>query len=140
MPEIRLQLEIVRKDADARRVFGWFSIAKTKEGKALVDRQGDVVGIEDLEDAAAEFVQEWRQGGFGHEGGAPNELIASIVLSRQLQDAMGIPAGVLPEGWFGGFEVSQAAFDRIAKGEFLMFSIEGEAATEEVEIDGVTQP
>lgn len=137
MAEVRLQFEVVRKDAQQRRVFGWFNVAKDKDGRVLIDHHGDVIDIADLENAAAGFLKEYRQGGEDHEGGAPHKLIASVVFTRELQDAMGIPPGLLPEGWFGGFEINDAAFDRLAKGELLMFSIEGEAETETVEVDGV---
>ncbi len=140
MAEVKLEFEVVRKDAQSRRVYGWFSVAKTKEGKTLIDRQGDAIEVPDLEDAASEFLKEYRQGGENHEGGAPNKLIASIVLTKELQDAMGIPAGTLPEGWFGGFEIGDDAFAKIANGELLMFSIEGECVPEEVDVDGVKQP
>ena len=140
MAEVKqLQLSVVRKDEKTRRVFGWFSIAKTKDDKPLIDRHGDVIAVEDLEKAADEFVRSWRQGGEDHRGPAPNDLIASIVLTRELQDAIGVPPGVLPQGWLGGFRVSEEAFQRIAKGDLLMFSIEGEAETEQVEVDGVTE-
>jgi hypothetical protein len=134
---INLQFDVVRKDAENRRVYGWFSVAKNKEGRILIDRHGDVIDIADLEVAAAEFLKEYRAGGQRHSGGAPNKLIASIVFTEELQKAMGVPPGVLPQGWFGGFEVSEKTFGSVAKGELLMFSIEGEAETESVEVDGV---
>lgn len=134
MAEVKFEFEVVRKDEAQRRVYGWFSVANGKDGKPLVDRQGDVIDVADLETAAAEFVREYRQGGEEHEGGAPNKLIASVVLTREIQNALGLPAGLLPEGWFGGFEISEPVFARLAKGELLMFSIEGEAQTEEVEV------
>jgi hypothetical protein len=134
MAEVKLQFDVIRKDADSHRVYGWFSIAKDKDGQTLVDRHGDVIEVSDLEDAAAEFVREYRQGGEEHQGGASNKLIASIVLSREVQDAIGVPPGLLPEGWLGGFQVTESVFARLAKGELLMFSIEGEAETVEVEV------
>jgi hypothetical protein len=134
MANISYQFEVLRKDAESRSVFGWFSVAKDKDGKTLVDRHGDVIEVADLEKAAADFVREYRQGGEGHAGGAPNKLIASIVFSRDIQKALGIPDGLLPEGWFGGFEINEQSFAKLAKGQLLMFSIEGEAETEMVEV------
>lgn len=134
MAKIEYQFEVLRKDESQRRVYGWFSIARDKDGKVLVDRHGDVIDVPDLENAAAGFLKEYRQGGEGHSGGAPHKLIASIVLTRELQESLGIPAGVLPEGWLGGFEIDEQAFGRLAKGQLLMFSIEGEAETEMVEV------
>ena len=138
MADIKLQFEVLRKDASSRCVYGWFSVAKDAQGRTLIDRQGDVIDVSDLEEAAALFLKEYRQGGENHEGGAPNKLIASIVFTRELQKALGIPDGTLPEGWFGGFEIADEVFSKIADGELLMFSIEGECVPEEVEVaDGV---
>lgn len=134
MADVKLSFQVVRKDANQRRVYGWFSVAKDKSGNTLIDRHGDMIEVADLEDAAADFIKEYRQGGQEHQGGAPNKLIASMVFSREVQDAMGIPAGILPEGWFGGFEISDEVFAKLAKGELLMFSIEGEAETETLEV------
>jgi hypothetical protein len=134
MAEVNLTFEVIRKDEAARRVFGWFSVAADKDGKTLVDRQGDVIDIADLEEAASTFLKEYRQGGQQHEGGAPNRLIASLVFTPEVQQALGIPPGVLPQGWFGAFEIGDDVFGKLAKGELLMFSIEGEAETEEVEV------
>ena len=134
MANVKLQFEVLRKDADQRRVYGWFSVAKDKDGKTLVDRQGDVIEIADLEDAASDFIKEYRQGGLDHTGGAPNRLIASLVFTPEVQAALGIPPGVLPQGWFGAFEINENIFAKLAKGELLMFSIEGEAETEDIEV------
>jgi hypothetical protein len=134
MANISHQFEVIRKDAESRRVYGWFSIAKDKDGNVLVDRHGDVIDPSELETAAADFLKEFRQGGINHAGAAPHDLIASVVLTKELQTALGIPPGILPEGWFGGFEISESAFGKIANGDLLMFSIEGEAETEMVEV------
>jgi hypothetical protein len=86
MPQVVLEFEfeVIRKDAAQRRVYGWFSVAKTKEGKILIDRHGDVIDVADLEIASAEFLKEYRQGGEQHDGGAPNKLVASLVFTREL--------------------------------------------------------
>lgn len=132
---VKLQFTAISKDDARRRVYGWFSVARDKDGVLLVDRHNDVIEVGDLEAAAAEFVKEYRAGGEQHSGGAPNKLIASVVMSREIQDAMGIPKGLVPEGWFGGFEISEDAYRKIAKGELPMFSIEGEAETEQTEVE-----
>ena len=69
MAEIRYDFEVLRKDEASHRVYGWFSVARDKAGKVLIDKHGDIIEVSDLEDAAAQFVQEYRQGGEEHQGG-----------------------------------------------------------------------
>jgi hypothetical protein len=118
---------VIGKDADKNYVYGWASIAMTSDGRPVIDLQGDVIDVYDLEDTAAEFVKQYRQGGEMHEGSAPSELIASTVFTPELMEAIGITPGKLPYGWLLGFEVPPSTFAKVKKGSLLMFSIEGEA-------------
>lgn len=67
-----------------------------------------------------------------HAGAAQSELIASIVLTSEVQKALGIPDATVPQAWFVGFEVPPETFAKVKEGSRLMFSIEGEAAREEI--------
>jgi len=130
-----LEFRIVAKNAEQRRVFGWFSVTKDREGRQIVDLQKDVIFDDDLEEAAYDFVKQFRAGGEMHEGRAPNELIASLVFTDEIKKALEIPPGTMPNGWFGGFEVPAPTFQKVKEGNRLMFSIEGEADREEVEVE-----
>ena len=47
--------------------------------------------------------------------------------------AMGIPAGLLPVGWWIGFQVlEKGVWEKVKDGTYQMFSIEGEAERVEV--------
>ena len=49
-------------------------------------------------------------------------------------EAMGIPEGTLPTGWWIGFQVTDAdVWEKVKDGTYSMFSIEGEAKRVEVE-------
>lgn len=124
---------VVKRAGEPHRVYGWASLATTKAGKPVVDLQGDVIDISDLETAAAEFVKEYRQGGEMHRGAAPNRLMASVVFTPEVLAALEIPDGLLPQGWLVGFEVDEEQFSKVAAGERLMFSIEGTADVEEID-------
>ncbi len=128
-----IQFEVVRKDAEAHRVYGWANVVE-KDGEGVIDRHGDVITAEDLENAAADFVKHYRQGGEDHAGLAKNVLVSSIVMTHDVQKALGLEDSPLPVGWFVGFELSAESYKAVAKGSKLMFSIEGEAETEEVEV------
>ena len=52
------------------------------------------------------------------------EVVESVVLSKDLQQALGINLGI--EGWFVGVHVQDAdTWARVQKGELTMFSIGG---------------
>ncbi len=120
----------ILKNKDKRLVFGWASVALTQDGAPLYDGENDTIAPEDLEDAAYEYVLNFRSGGEEH---APNlrqqaRLVESCVLTEEKQRAMGIPAGILPVGWWIGFYVDdEQAWQKIKNGTYRMFSIEGTA-------------
>jgi hypothetical protein len=132
---VDVNFKVVSKDEARRWVFGWASVAKTTDGKTVIDKHGDAILIEDLEVAAAEFVKFWRRGGEMHEGPAPSELIACLVFTPEIQKALGLPDGTVPQGMFVGFEVPAESFEKVTSGSMLMFSIEGVAEPEKIEID-----
>jgi len=50
---------IAKLDEDKRQVFGWASVV-TKNGQPVVDRQGDVITVETLEEAAYSYILDSR--------------------------------------------------------------------------------
>ena len=88
---------------------------------------------EELEEAAYEYVRLYRDGGEMHERGGVAVLVESVVFTEEKIAAMGIPAGILPVGWWIGFKVlDKAVWEKIKDGTYPMFSIEGEAERIEV--------
>ena len=53
------------------------------------------------------------------------ELVECVVFTKEKMQAMGIPEGVVPEGVWLGFKVSDEAFAKVKSGDYEMFSIEG---------------
>jgi len=130
--DVKLGLEIIVKAAERRFVFGWASVSQDRDGHPVVDLGGDLIPAAELEKAAYRFTKEAGVGGELHQGDAPHRLIASVVFTEEIQKALKIPGGTLPVGWFVGFEVSPAAFERVQKGARLQFSIQGVARREQV--------
>lgn len=109
-------------------VCGWANVAKNVDGKAPLDWQGDVIDPSDLEDAAIQFMKDYRESGELHEGDAIGIVVESIVMTKDKQAAMGIPEGVVPEGWFITVQLqSDEAIEKVKSGEYKMFSIQGTA-------------
>ena len=129
-------IPIAKAEDTKRRVFGWGSVVVTKEGETLVDLQGDVIDITDLEEAMYGYVAESRMLTFDHAGAPRGTLIESMVFTPDKISALGIPEGALPLGAWLGFEIAtDADYQLVKERGLLMFSIEGRAVPEEVMIE-----
>ena len=121
---------IFKTDDDKRLVFGWASISITVDGEQLEDRQKDIIDPEDLEEAAYEYVLNFRDTGEEHVSTMrkKGKLVESCVFTAEKQKAIGIPEGIIPIGWWIGFKIEDdAAWEKVKNGTYRMFSIEGKA-------------
>ena len=133
MNEIKRSFKIFKSDNDRRLAFGWANVSIKASGEKIVDWQEDIIEPKELERAAYNFVELYREGGEMHERGGAAVLIESIVFTEEKQKAMGIPAGTLPVGWWIGFKVlDEDVWEKVKDGTYSMFSIEGEAERIEV--------
>lgn len=127
---VEKDFSIFKTDEDKRLVFGWASIALTVDGEQLEDRQQDMIDPDDLEEAAYEYVLNFRDTGEEHikTMRKKGKLVESCVLTAEKQKAMGIPEGTVPVGWWVGFKIHDDDAWRLVKsGHYKMFSIEGKA-------------
>ena len=127
---------IVKTDDDKRLVFGWASVSITVEGEQVEDHQKDLIDPEDLEEAAYEYVLNFRDTGEEHIPTLrkKGKLVESCVFTAEKQKAMGIPEGIVPIGWWIGFKIEDDdAWEKVKNGTYKMFSIEGKASREPVE-------
>ena len=134
--ERQKEFRIYKADEDQRLVFGWASVAITVDGTVLEDRQHDTIDPEDLEEAAYEYVLNFRDTGEEHLPGyrKKGRLVESCVFTPEKQRAMGLPEGALPVAWWIGFKIDdEDTWQRIKDGTYKMFSIEGRAQREPIE-------
>ena len=109
-------------------VFGWSSVAVTKDGQTVEDSHGDLIDPQDLEDAAYGFVLKFRDMNERHMDGVTGQLVESFVVTPEKLEKMGLAPDALPAGWWTGFYVADpSVFEKIISGEYAMFSIEGSA-------------
>lgn len=128
------RFKIMKSDDEKMLAFGWASVSMRVDGEVIEDWQRDIVEPEELENAAYEFVLLYREGGEMHERGGAAVLIESVVFTEEKMQAMGIPAGTLPVGWWIGFKVlDEDVWEKVKDGTYPMFSIEGEAERVKVE-------
>ena len=122
------RFEIAKTKDDKQLVFGWANVALDADGNYPLDWDGDATGPEELEKAAYTFVLRYRETGTDHEGEAVGKLVESVIFTKEKQEAMGIPEGVLPIGWWVGFYIEdKEVFEKVKKGEYQMFSVQGKA-------------
>jgi hypothetical protein len=125
--------EFSKFDEDKRLVFGWASVVEMN-GMPVVDRQGDYIHPDDLENASYEYVIKSRVGGDMHtrNGAVPfkvSDLVESMVFTPEKVSKMGLPpyiAEKIPTGWWVGFKVhSDKHWDMVKKQARTGFSIHG---------------
>ena len=122
------RFKIQKADDDKRLAFGWASASATINGETVEDFVGDIIDVEELEQAAYNFVELYREGGEMHERGGCAVLVESVIFTPEKIAAMGIPEGTVPTGWWIGFKVTDDdVWAKVKDGTYPMFSIEGEA-------------
>lgn len=128
------KFQIMKSDEEKMLAFGWASVSMRVNGELITDWQGDMIEPKELEDAAYEYVRLYREGGEMHERGGVAVLIESAVFTEEKMQAMGIPTGTLPVGWWIGFKVlDPEVWKKVKDGTYQMFSIEGEAERVDIE-------
>ena len=77
-PVKKRMFKITKRDDEQMLAFGWANVSIRSDGELIEDWQEDIVEPEDLEQAAYEFVQLYREGGEMHE----RERITRAILKR----------------------------------------------------------
>lgn len=130
--------EISKMDTEKRQVFGWASIVEI-DGRPVVDLQGDIMTVEEIEKAAYDYVRKSRVGGNQHErdGDRPrhvSDLVESFLVTPEKKAQMGLPDSV-PTGWWVGFQINdEGTWEQVKKGERTGFSIHGSGSRKSVEM------
>ena len=131
---------IAKADEDRQMIFGWASVASLEDGNSIIDSDKDIIEIEELETAVYEYVLYFRDGGEMHKRRGIGLLVESVVFTPDKQEAMGIPAGTIPSGWWIGLKITDnAVWEKVKDGTYNMFSIEGDAVRIPVDDDGETE-
>jgi len=126
---IKGSFAIKKSDDDKMQAFGWASVSVEEDGSQVDDYQDDMIDPEDLENAAYNFVMFFRDAGEMHVRNGVGTLIESMVFTPEKLQALGIPEGSLPTGWWVGFQITDPnVWAKVKSGQYPMFSIEGTAA------------
>lgn len=125
---LSVNFDVYKSRDDEQLVSGWANVALDKDGNAPLDWQDDVIAPATLEKAAIQFMLDYRGSGEMHKGNSKGTVVESIVLTKEKQEAIGIPDGMVPEGWFITVKVHDPeVFAKVKDGTYRMFSIQGSA-------------
>lgn len=129
-PPVKMDGLVVKSDSEKRLVYGWASIVE-KGGEPVIDHQGDVIHPNELVRAAHGFIKSGRAAKVMHKGKQVGEIVESLVMTADIQKALGIDLGLV--GWFIGMHVpDDGAWDAVQKGLLKSFSIGGRGTRVEV--------
>lgn len=117
-------------EIEQQLVFGWANVSVQEDGTTPFDWQGDMIDTDILESAAYNYVLKHGLANQEHEWGTEcGWLVESMMFTKDKMQALGIPEGTIPEGWFVGFYVPDpVVYQKVKDGEYNMFSIEGTAS------------
>lgn len=125
---VDMMFDITKAKEDECLVSGWANVAVNADGSLPLDWNDDVIRPEVLEKAAINFMMDYRGSGVMHEGTEQGVVVESIVFTKEKQQALGIPDGTVPEGWFITVKVTNPdVFKAVKEGKYKMFSIQGHA-------------
>lgn len=125
--DLCVNLTKAKASEDKQLVSGWASVAVNADGSLPLDWQDDTIPPCVLEKAAIDFMCDYRESGVGHVGDSVGTVVESIVFTKEKQEAMGIPEGIVPEGWFVTIKVHDSeVFAKVKDGTYKMFSIQGQ--------------
>lgn len=125
---LSVMFDITKSKEEEGLVSGWANVAVNADGSLPLDWQDDIIAPSTLEKAAVNFMLDYRGSGVMHEGDVKGVVVESIVLTKEKQACLGIPEGIVPEGWFITVKVmDKEVFAKVKDGTFKMFSIQGNA-------------
>ena len=131
MSKLVLKGNFTKIDKKHKVCYGWAYVCEKGE-TTIVDHSGDTWPIEELEKTAHEFVIGCRVGKELHSGTEKAVLVESLVFTEEVQKALGIDLGKC--GWFVGFRIlDEEVLEKIATGEYAMFSIGGNGNRDVIE-------
>lgn len=121
-----MDFKLSKSNEDKLLVSGWANVSVNANGSIPMDWQDDIIPIDVLEKAAIQFMLDYRGSGVDHVGDAKGVVVESIVFTKEKQQALGIPEGCVPEGWFITVKLaSKELFKAVQDGKYRMFSIQG---------------
>lgn len=123
METYQYQAEITKFDDGEGVVYGFVTVYE-EGGELVTDRQNDVITEAEVRKMAHRYISDARVAKVMHGGRQVGEVVESLVLTRDIQKALGVDLG--KAGWFIGMKLhDEGVKARVRKGELRAFSIGG---------------
>lgn len=122
------RVPITKRDDAKRLIYGWAAVVTKADGTPVVDLQGDITPIDEIEKAAHKALAFGGRGktGVQHEHTGVGDIVESAIINKAFRDAHSMPPG--PEGWWVGMKIhSDDVWKRITSGELSELSFKGTA-------------
>jgi len=130
-----LRVPIAKLDEDQHLAFGVVATVEDADGRPIIDHQGDIISVAELERAAYDYVLTSGDAGLMHESSGVGTLVESFVVTKAKREAYGFGPG--PTFWHVGYKVhSEDVWKRLKSGEVRELSLEGSAFRDETKVDG----
>jgi hypothetical protein len=128
---LTLTAEIRKIDDERQRIFGIASLLTKSDGTALIDLQGDVIEIQDMEDGWYGYVRESGELDFEHMGHVRGHLIEAMLFTPEKLQVLGLPEDSLPICAWAGYDIPDPTdWHLVKQHRYFMYSIYGEALRE----------
>lgn len=123
---IQVAVKFTKLNDEQQTVFGWANVTVGIDGTPVKDIQDDIIETFELEMAVYDFVMSYSPtAGYNHQRPC-GQLIESMMFTKEKIETLGIPAGVLPEGWWVGFKIwDTEVWLKVKSGELPGLSIGG---------------
>lgn len=124
------RLTVAKAAPTGKTIWAWSSVIE-KDGRPVVDHQGDMISEPELERAFDDFMSNSRLSKVMHDGRETGRVVQGLVFTKELQRALGIDIGKV------GALVKIAVTDpeaqrRVASGELRELSIGGSGRRKEI--------
>lgn len=127
MPTGRITFKIKKLNEERRLVTAWASVVTEPDGKPVVDFEGDIIPIDELEKAFIEAFADGglKKGGVEHDEIGGVDIVQQFTFSNAEREALGFGKG--EEGGIVKLRVNDdSIWARVKSGELSELSIAGE--------------
>jgi hypothetical protein len=99
-----LTLKIAKAEPERQMIFGWASVV-AKDGKYIIDKQGDIIPVEELENAVLEYMLYAREHGVMHAVKGTGRLVMSFLTTPEFMKAFKLKQADDQIGWIVGYKI-----------------------------------
>jgi|SRR5215469_5793739 len=103
-----IPIEIKKAEPERQMIFGWASVV-AKNGQYIIDKQGDIIPIAELENAVLNYMLHSRDHGVMHEAQGTGRLVMSFLTTPEYMNAFGLTQKDDQIGWIAGWRIEDPA-------------------------------